>query len=145
MANVAQLCNNLHSLYLTGGDHFVETPTYYVFDMYKTHQDGRHVNTLVTAEQTLSASASEKDDVLTITVANLDLTEKNIKIASIGGSITGEATIAVLSHKEPRTCNTFENPTAVTPITQTRSFGPEEIVAVPAAGIVSIMIHGHRI
>ena len=33
MANVAQLCNNLHSLYLAGGEHFVETPNYHVFDL----------------------------------------------------------------------------------------------------------------
>ena len=151
MANVAQLCNNLHALYLAGGEHFVETPNYHVFDMFKTHQDARHLNTLVAtapleregfrAMETLSVSASEKAGVLTVTVANLNLTEaKDVKIAGLGGSIAGKGTVTVLAHNEPRTCNTFENPKAVMPAAKARIFGAEETVTIPAAGIVSIVI-----
>ena len=50
MANVAQLCNNLHSLFLAGGDGFTVTPNYHVFDMYKEHQGGRQLHTEVQAE-----------------------------------------------------------------------------------------------
>ena len=38
MANVAQLINNLHSLFLADGDRFVATPTYHVYTMYRPHQ-----------------------------------------------------------------------------------------------------------
>lgn len=152
MANVAQLCNNLHSLYLAGGEHFVETPNYHVFDMFKTHQGARHLNTLVIAAPleregfrsmaSLSVSASEKTGVLTVTIANLDVARaKQVKIAGLGGSIAGNGTVTVLAHKEPRTCNTFENPAAVTPAAETLVFGEEETVAIPAAGIVSIVIN----
>ncbi len=43
MANVAQLVNNLHSLFLADGDKFVATPTYHVYTMYRAHQDARAV------------------------------------------------------------------------------------------------------
>ena len=38
MANVAQLVNNLHSLFLADGDRFVATPTFHVYTMYRPHQ-----------------------------------------------------------------------------------------------------------
>ena len=43
MANVAQLINNLHSLFLADGDRFVATPTYHVYTMYRPHQGARAV------------------------------------------------------------------------------------------------------
>ena len=39
MANLAQAVNVLQALVLTKGDQMVLTPTYYVFDLYKVHQD----------------------------------------------------------------------------------------------------------
>jgi alpha-N-arabinofuranosidase len=41
MANLAQAVNVLQSLVLTSGDSMVLTPTYYVFDLDKVHQDAR--------------------------------------------------------------------------------------------------------
>src|SRR5207253_4005623 len=43
MANIAQLVNNLHSLFLADGDRFVATPNFYVFEMYRPHQGARSV------------------------------------------------------------------------------------------------------
>ena len=153
MANVAQLCNNLHSLYLAGGEHFVETPNYHVFDMYKTHQGANHIETRVRAAtyengnggylELLSASASEKDGCVTITLANLSLTEaQTVKLSAAGGSIAGNAEITVLSHAEPRTCNTFEDPRAVVPVTRTETLGETAEIVVPAAGVVAIRTCG---
>ncbi len=39
MANIAQTINVLQSILLTQGDKLVKTPTFYVFKMYKVHQD----------------------------------------------------------------------------------------------------------
>lgn len=39
MANIAQLVNVLQAVILTEGDRMVKTPTYYVFEMFKHHQD----------------------------------------------------------------------------------------------------------
>src|SRR3954451_11730451 len=43
MANVAQLVNNLHSLFLADGDRFVATPNFHVFAMYRPHHDAKSV------------------------------------------------------------------------------------------------------
>ena len=38
MANLAQAVNVLQALILTEGEKMVKTPTYHVFDLFKTHQ-----------------------------------------------------------------------------------------------------------
>ena len=43
MANVAQLVNNLHSLFLADGDRFVATPTFHVYEMYRPHHGAKSV------------------------------------------------------------------------------------------------------
>ena len=43
MANVAQLVNNLHSLFLADGDKFVATPTFHVYTMYRPHHGAKAV------------------------------------------------------------------------------------------------------
>ena len=43
MANIAQLVNNIHSLFLADGDKFVATPNFHVFEMYRPHQGARSV------------------------------------------------------------------------------------------------------
>jgi alpha-N-arabinofuranosidase len=39
MANIAQMVNVLQSMVLTDGEKMLVTPTYWVFEMYKVHQD----------------------------------------------------------------------------------------------------------
>jgi alpha-N-arabinofuranosidase len=46
MANVAQLINTIHSLFLAYEDKFIVTPNYHVFEMYAAHQGGQAVRTL---------------------------------------------------------------------------------------------------
>ena len=41
MAELAQTVNVLQALVLTEKDKMLLTPTYYVFDLYKVHQDAR--------------------------------------------------------------------------------------------------------
>ena len=43
MANIAQLVNNLHSLFLADGDRFVATPNFHVFEMYRPHHGAKSV------------------------------------------------------------------------------------------------------
>ncbi len=151
MANVAQLCNNLHSLYLAGGENFVETPNYHVFDMFKTHQGGRQIAVRACCEtlekegfsplETLSASASEKDGKVTITLANLNMTDaQSVKLTCAGGELRGKGVCTVLRSADPHTCNTFENPTAVTPTASEITLTGDDVIDVPAASVVSIVI-----
>ena len=51
MANVAQLVNNLHSLFLADGDNFVATPNFYVYTMYRPHQGAKAVRLAVEAPE----------------------------------------------------------------------------------------------
>lgn len=79
MANIAQIVNVLQSVILTDGPEMVKTPTYHVFKMYTVHQDATLVPLKLKSEaysfegehiNALSASASEKDGVVSITVTN---------------------------------------------------------------------------
>jgi alpha-N-arabinofuranosidase len=49
MANVAQLINTIHSLFLASEDKFLVTPNFHVFEMYAAHQGGQAVRTLFSA------------------------------------------------------------------------------------------------
>ena len=61
MANVAQLVNNLHSLFLADGDRFVATPTFHVYTMYRPHQGAKGVRIAVEApEVTFQAGGREQ-------------------------------------------------------------------------------------
>ena len=80
MANIAQTVNVLQAIILTEGEKMVLTPTYHVFDLYQHHMDARELDcaietgTIGTAEHSvagISASASEKDGIITVTLSNL--------------------------------------------------------------------------
>ncbi|MBQ8073332.1 MAG: alpha-N-arabinofuranosidase [Clostridia bacterium] len=81
MANLAQMVNVLQAVVLTEGNRLVLTPTYHVFDLYQAHQGAREVACFVESDETgegswtlpqITASASEKEGVVTVTAANLD-------------------------------------------------------------------------
>ena len=141
MANVAQLCNNLHCLFLTAGEDAVVTPTYHVFDMMKAHQGARHIRVAGTPKG-ISVSASEKDGVITLTAANLSYGEaKEVELTSFDETLPIHARATTLG-AAPQACNTFENPYAVAPS------APEELpfdgkklcFTLPAASVVSIAL-----
>ncbi len=151
MANIAQLCNNLHSLYLAGGEHFTETPNYHVFALWQGHKGGRQLQTSVVAPtlehprfaplKTLSASASVRDGVLTVTLANLDVANtKQVRLDGFAGSVAGTGTLSVLSHADPHTCNTFEDPHAVEPQTRPVRIADGDCITIPAAGIAALTV-----
>ncbi len=49
MANVAQLINTIHSLFLAYEDKFIATPNFHVFEMYAAHQGGQSLRTMFSA------------------------------------------------------------------------------------------------
>ncbi len=104
MANLAQMVNVLQAVVLTEGDQMVLTPTYHVFDLYKAHQDAKEVDCFVTCGETgdenhkmaqLTASASQKDGKITLTVANLSAAEeaetvivlRDVEVGSVSGRV----------------------------------------------------------
>ena len=87
----------------------------------------------------LSASASEKDGQTTITLANLHMTEaQSVKLTVVGGELKGKATITILTHEDVHACNTFENPTAVVPVSREIELTGADTIEIPAASVVAI-------
>ena len=79
MANVEQLCNNLHCLFLAGGENCITTPTYHVFKMFRDHQGAEAIrafaNDNTDIKTRVSVSASVKGEIMTVTLANCSCDE----------------------------------------------------------------------
>lgn len=120
MANLAQIVNVLQSVILTSGEQMIKTPTYHVFDLYKEHQDGEAVYCFNENENLcegkdvpmISSSASVKDGVMTITLANCSLTDE----AEINCDIchfTGTEVSARILTGDAHAYNDFDTPETV--------------------------------
>jgi alpha-N-arabinofuranosidase len=128
MANVAQLVNCLHSLFLAHEDKFIQTPTYHVFEMFVPHMGAQAVRAVFSAppvEYTradrpaqfwgLAGSASLAGKQLTLTVTNPHLGEARETEIAVRGARVSEARARVLTAPDVHAHNTFENPRAVEP------------------------------
>lgn len=141
MANVAQLVNNLHALFLAGGEHCITTPTYHVFDMYKEHQGSEAIQTIITNnsefESSVSVSASVKDGKTLVTIGNLSCThDAKISLEAVGENISQIADAVILQGDAMDAHNTFENPNAVVPTSC--HIDISDIITVPKASVVAI-------
>lgn len=118
MANIAQTVNVLQAMILTQDEEMVKTPTFYVFKMYKVHQDALLLPSIVESEkyengdesiQALSVSASkDMDGNINITIANVNPSKSaatSIKIEELLniGSVKGE----IISAEKMNSLNDF--------------------------------------
>ncbi len=128
MANVAQLVNCLHSLFLAREDRFVATPNFYVFEMYAPHAGGQSLRTLVSAPTLtyqrasgtgslwgLAGSASIKGKTLTLTAVNPHVTEAREAEVAVRGAKVVSARATTLTADDIHAHNSFEHPGAVEP------------------------------
>jgi len=155
MTNIAQIANVLQSMVLTKGDEMVLTPTYYVFKMYVPHQDAEwiplDVDTRLRAVSghrivpTVSATASRKDGVVTISMANIDLenpVDVEIPLADIskgsGTAVSGQ----ILTAADIADYNDFGKPEKVS----LKNFDKAKIsngmlkLTLPAKSIITLSI-----
>ena len=117
MANLAQAVNVLQALILTDGEKLIKTPTFHVFDLFKEHQDGECVYCHTQNENLregknvpmISSSASVRDGVLTVTIANCSLDESAEIECDICGSGAKSVSARTLTG-EVHTCNDFDAP-----------------------------------
>ncbi len=129
MANVAQLINNLHSLFLADGDRFVATPSFHVFEMYKPHQGALAVRLEVEdpgvsfkaggKEERIfrvAGSASASRQGLTVTLVHTHASEPVDVALDLQGAKASHARQTVLTHGTLNAHNTFEKPDAVVPV-----------------------------
>lgn len=126
MANIAQLANVLQAMILTNEDKMILTPTYYVFEMYKVHQDATFLPLDLICDKVkvrddrevpmISATASrDAGGNIHISLSNVDLEKKqtvtidlqNLSVKSVSGTILVSPSIN--DH------NTFEAPDKVKP------------------------------
>jgi alpha-N-arabinofuranosidase len=126
MANVAQLVNCLHALFLTNEEKYLRTPNYHVFDMYVPHMGAQAVRSVFTAPRLtysrngkpaeywgLKGSSSLNGKQLTLTVTNPHATESREAEVVIRGARPGMVNARVLAAPDVHAHNTFENPNAV--------------------------------
>lgn len=81
-ANLAQTVNVIHSLILTKGDTMLLTPTYFVFDLFKVHQDAKllkvrfesplYVNGPDTVKALNVSASKDTNGIVHVTIVNLD-------------------------------------------------------------------------
>lgn len=151
MANIAQVVNVLQSMILTKDDKMALTPTYHVFDMYRVHQEATSLPLDIISEtkeirgrnvSVVNASASKKDGLIHITLANIDLNKaQNISIDLSNTKVSGVSG-RILTSKDIHDHNTFENPNLVQP----QSFSGAKVengklrVQLPAKSIVVLEI-----
>ena len=146
MANLAQTVNVLQSVILTEGDKMVLTPTYHVFDLYKAHQEGTLVPVHVDADDSaegvkrLSASASLKGDVLTVTLANTSATESCEVPISLCGAKPAKAEGRVLAGEMHAKNDFSASPVAIAPLTSITLSSDEVRVTLPACSVAEITI-----
>lgn len=120
MANLAQAVNVLQSVILTEGGKMIKTPTYHVFDLFKTHQNNEAVYCYTQNENMsegknapmISASASVNEKSMTVTVANCSLTEEAAVECSIFGFKASSVSCRILTN-EAHSYNDFDCPDRV--------------------------------
>ncbi|WP_243348341.1 alpha-N-arabinofuranosidase [Parabacteroides sp. FAFU027] len=124
MTNIAQMVNVLQSIILTKDEKMLLTPTYYVFDMYKVHQDATMLpmtvncgtyNRMDRRLSSISSTASiDKDGAIHITLVNIDPDNGIELTCDVQGTKTTKITDGqIITGKEVQSYNTFDNPNRV--------------------------------
>ena len=149
-AALAQAINVLQSLILTDKDKMLLTPTYYVFDMYKVHQDAKYLPLKLSSLDytvdgksipAINASASQDPAGKThISLVNLDLHNNIIVSASLKDISWKKVTGQVLTSANITDVNTFEQPGKLhlENFTGAKKDGDNLVVVLPAKSVVML-------
>ena len=124
----------------------VLTPTYHVFELYKAHQEGLLVPSHVETDESapgvcrLSASASRKDNTLTVTVVNTSATDAAEAVISLSGARPTAASGRMLAG-DMHDKNDFQaSPVAIQPMEGLDIQGDEVRVSLPACAVAEVTI-----
>ena len=149
MANIAQTVNVLQAIILTEGDQMVLTPTYHVFDLYKEHMDAKELDCYVEAEQTgtekyrmpsVTASASEKDGRITLTVSNLEPEKAQEITVSLNGEAIRGAEGRILTGKMDEYNDFGKNTLAVKAFSDFEVKDGALVIRMPACAVAEIRL-----
>ena len=149
-ANIAQMVNVLQAIIFTKDEKMLLTPTFYVFEMYKVHQDAALIPlNFKSPDYTLkgktipavTASASrDKGGMIHITLTNADPQKEIDMNIDLRGFKAGKIVGSVLTAKELSAHNTFDNPESVHTVPFNGYRLDKEILnmKLPAASIVML-------
>ena len=110
MANIAQMVNVLQSMILTKDDKMILTPTYFVFDMYKFHQDADLIDAYCNNGSDISYTISHKNGEYIISVCNSSITADEDVTIKFDHKLGAPNYSKILAGKEMNDHNTFEEP-----------------------------------
>ena len=125
MANIAQVVNVLQAMILTKEDKMILTPTYYVFDLYKVHQDAMMIPVKITSSNyvyngdklpAVNCSASiDTTGKMHISLCNID-PESSEDVDLNLESFEAEKILGkIITSDKMNAHNTFEDPEEVKP------------------------------
>jgi alpha-N-arabinofuranosidase len=153
MANIAQTMNVLQAMLLTKDDQLVKTPTYYVFKMYKVHQDAILLPIILKCEEyifnglnipAISASASKNNDgKIYISISNINpLRNMDVEIVLRGTEKLSKVKGEIITAPAMNDYNDFGKPEKINSI----SFSGYKLdnnllkISLPAKSIVTLEI-----
>ena len=124
------------------------TPTYHVFDLYKAHQDATLVPVTVACDtvegvQQLTASASLKEGVLTVTAANVAADRAERVVLDIAGFDVKDVSVRIL-HGDMHDMNTFEDKehVKIEAFTDFEVTGEGVVLNLPGCSVAEVTIRG---
>lgn len=148
MANIAQMVNVLQAVILTDGAKMICTPTYHVFDLYKAHHDANYLPSAITCGECggvkqLTATASEKEGVITLTATNTSCTDALDVVVHLSDASAKDVTARILTG-DMHDKNTFEDAEKVTvkPFDAVRVTETGLKMTLPACSVVEVTIRG---
>lgn len=148
MANLAQTVNVLQALVLTDKDKMLLTPTYWIFDLYKVHQDARLLPVQYSSPDyahggakipAVNVSASkDSTGAVHVSFVNLDPAKKISVRTSLPGIVFKTVQGQKLTSARFTDINTFAEPNKVKPaaFNGARKEGGDLVVDLPAMSVV---------
>jgi alpha-N-arabinofuranosidase len=125
IANIAQMVNVLQSIILTDNEKMLLTPTYWVFDFYKVHQEATMLPLSIACAKyelsgksidAISASASrDKNGKIHITLSNVDPNKSHVVSCELLGGKGKKVSGKILTSNKITDHNTFDNPKVLFP------------------------------
>jgi alpha-L-arabinofuranosidase len=152
MTNIAQMINVLQSMILTKKEQMVLTPTYYVFRMFKVHQNATLIPIKITCRDykngngaipSLNASASkDANGKIHVTIANLDPNAEAPVTVDLGTVKAVVVNGEILTANEMNAFNDFgtQEKVKVQKFTQIKLKGSQLQVVMPSKSVVALEI-----
>ena len=153
MANIAQTVNVLQSVLLTDGEKMIKTPTYYVFKIYKEHQNNTLLGSYITSDninskndgksfpQLVESASIDENGTIYSTITNTS-SKKSSKIkCQIADKKVSEITAEIITG-EMHEKNDFDNGDNVKSVefTSFRKLGDGFVAEIPPCSVVKFVI-----